>query len=433
MLTEILFAAVATALAVLAVRSLLVYRRVKKEVTALEEQCKPQQEEENRLRTLRMEYDSLQRTYAAARKKYVHATLRLSRYELGIGTVDAQPHEMRPDAQSPEALESALRRVQGSIKSMVKAKAACTCDTVWYVNNRKASGTKMINREIKLRLRCFDNACKAALSLVEWNNINRLKDRLRETFEQINRSGDTLQVFLQAPYLQLRIEELELKYELQDLLETIKEQEREERRIAREAEREEKRIKEAAEKATRAREFHEELVAKELARLQTLSGNDLTSMQAQIDTHQEELARLRETESRALSMAQQTRAGYVYVISNERSFGEGVCKIGMTRRVDPHDRVRELGDASVPELFDIHAFIYSEDAPALEKFLHSKFSRERVNLVNSRKEFFFVSPDQVLKEVEGYTEKADVHLPSSDGTVDLVVMPSGGGAVSSKR
>ena len=105
----------------------------------------------------------------------------------------------------------------------------------------------------------------------------------------------------------------------------------------------------------------------------------------------------------------------------------------MTRRVDPHDRVKELGDASVPELFDIHAFVYCEDAPALEKFLHSKFSRERVNLVNSRKEFFFVSPDQVLSEVEGYPGKADVHLPSSDGTVDLVLMTSGSGEVASNR
>jgi len=418
-LTGILLAVVATVLAVLAVRSLLAYRRVKKETTALEERCRPSQEEEYRLRALRAEYESLQRTYVATRQEYVRATQRLGRYELGIGTIDARPHEIRSSERSPEALESTLKKVREALKSMAKAKTACTCDREWYVGNRKAGGKKMINREIKLRLRCFDNACKAALSLVEWNNINRLKDRLQEAFDQINRSGETLEVFLQEPYLQLRIEELELKFELQDRMETIKEQEREERRIVREAEREEKRIKAAAENATRSREFHEELVAKELARLQTLSGNDLTSMQAQIDEHQQELVKLRETESRALSMAQQTRAGYVYVISNLRSFGEGICKIGMTRRVDPHDRVKELGDASVPDLFDIHAFIYCEDAPKLESFLHSKFSSERVNLVNSRKEFFFVAPDQVLGEVEGYPGKVDVHLPSGDGRVDL--------------
>jgi len=418
-------AVVAATLAVLAVRSLLAYRQAKKEIMALEKECRPIQEGESRLQAFRTEYESLQRTYAATRKECVHATQRLSRHELGIGTVDARLHEMRPGERSPETLQSNLKRVQEAFKSMVKAKAACTCDTVWCVNNRKAGGTKMINREIKLRLRCFDNACKAALSLVEWNNVNRLKDRLQEAFEQINRSGDTLSVFLQKPYLQLRIEELELKFELQDLTESVKEQEREERRIAREAENEEKRIKEAVENATRERVLHEELVAKELARLQTISGNDLTSMQAQIDAHQQELARLRETESRALSMAQQTRAGYVYVISNDRSFGDGICKIGMTRRVDPHDRVKELGGASVPELFDVHAFIYCEDAPALEKFLHSKFSRERVNLVNSRKEYFFVSPDQVLSQVEGYPGKADIHLPSRDGTVDLVPLAAG--------
>lgn len=420
MILEVLKVVGLVALSAVAVRSVLVYWRVRKVAKALEEQCRPRQVEESRLRALQREYETLQRAYAAMRKEHAHALQRVSRYELGIGTVDDGPYEADSSAQSLDALESKLRRVQDALKNMVKAKAACTCDTVWYVDNRKATGTKMINREIKLRLRCFDNACKAAFSLVEWNNVNRLKERLREAFREINRSGEPLRVALQEPYLRLRIEELELRFEIHDLKDAIKEQEREERRIAREAEREEKRLKEAAEKATLAREFHEELLARELARLQSLGGDDFSSMQAQIDAHREELARLRETESRALSMAQQTRAGYVYVISNVVSFGEGICKIGMTRRVDPHDRVKELGDASVPELFDIHAFIYSEDAPSLEKFLHSRFSRERVNLVNSRKEFFFVSPDQVLRELEDYPEEFSIHLPSGDGRVDLV-------------
>jgi hypothetical protein len=142
-----------------------------------------------------------------------------------------------------------------------------------------------------------------------------------------------------------------------------------------------------------------------------LSGADFSAMQAQIDAHQRELTGLRETERRAISMAQQTRAGYVYVISNGKSFGEDICKIGMTRRIDPQDRVKELGNAAVPELFDVHAFIYSEDAPALEKFFHTKFSKQRVNLVNSRKEFFFVTPEQVLGELDSYTGEVSLQVP----------------------
>ena len=102
---------------------------------------------------------------------------------------------------------------------------------------------------------------------------------------------------------------------------------------------------------------------------------------------------------RAKSMAQQTRSGHVYIISNIGSFGEDVYKIGMTRRLEPLDRVKELGDASVPFTFDVHAMIYSEDAPTLEKVLHDKFAGKRVNMVNHRKEFFGVPIDDIEKEV----------------------------------
>jgi hypothetical protein len=94
-------------------------------------------------------------------------------------------------------------------------------------------------------------------------------------------------------------------------------------------------------------------------------------------------------------LAELTKAGYVYVISNIGSFGENVFKIGMTRRLEPMDRVRELGDASVPFAFDVHAMVYDEDAPALESELHRHFADRSVNLVNMRKEFFNVGIDEI--------------------------------------
>ena len=105
-----------------------------------------------------------------------------------------------------------------------------------------------------------------------------------------------------------------------------------------------------------------------------------------------------EKNQRAISMAQQTKTGHVYIISNVGSFGEDVLKIGMTRRLDPQDRVDELGDASVPFDFDVHAMIHSEDAPALEKELHKRFSTNQINKVNPRKEFFKVKVSEI-KEV----------------------------------
>ena len=99
-------------------------------------------------------------------------------------------------------------------------------------------------------------------------------------------------------------------------------------------------------------------------------------------------------------MAQQTRTGYVYVISNVRSFGESVYKIGMTRRLDPMDRVRELGDASVPFPFDVHYMIYTDDAPKLEAELHQRFAEFKMNSDNYRKEFFKVSLSEIKFELK---------------------------------
>jgi len=101
----------------------------------------------------------------------------------------------------------------------------------------------------------------------------------------------------------------------------------------------------------------------------------------------------------------------VYIISNTVSFGEGICKIGMTRRLDPNDRVKELGDASVPELFTVHAFIYTEDAPTLEKYFHGYFKDRRVNLVNRRKEFFHLAAEDALKALENYEGHYNLETP----------------------
>ena len=101
-----------------------------------------------------------------------------------------------------------------------------------------------------------------------------------------------------------------------------------------------------------------------------------------------------------------TRAGYVYVISNVGSFGNNIVKIGMTRRLEPHDRIRELGDASVPFLYDTHALIFSEDAIGLETSLHQAFEAQKVNIVNQRREFFYATPAQVRDMLQQFDSAA---------------------------
>ena len=126
-----------------------------------------------------------------------------------------------------------------------------------------------------------------------------------------------------------------------------------------------------------------------------------------IEQLKQDLEEAHSKNERAKSMAQQTKSGHVYVISNIGSFGENVYKIGMTRRLEPLDRVRELGDASVPFIFDVHAMIYSKDAPALENTLHKVFDTKRVNLVNTRKEFFNVNLEEVEKEAKKISKEVE--------------------------
>ena len=114
-----------------------------------------------------------------------------------------------------------------------------------------------------------------------------------------------------------------------------------------------------------------------------------------------ELQEAHSIHQRALSMAQQTRAGYVYIISNVGSFGQNIHKIGLTRRLNPMERIEELSNASVPFPFDVHAFIYCDDAPALEAKLHQTFSDKRVNAINYRKEYFNVTLEEIKKVIQG--------------------------------
>ncbi|MBO1255864.1 DUF4041 domain-containing protein [Alteromonas sp. 5E99-2] len=372
----------------------------------IEKTYEPASKEEKKLSVLKKEYSSLQDSYQGKLANLRKGEKRLSQYYLGIGTTDAVSYKSLTKGKTVEDIEYRLQDIKASLKRLVSEKKACVCsmgnDVV--VNGKKSEAKKLFNREIKLRLRCLDNEFKAATALVDWNNINRLIQRAKDTFNDINASGSIVKTYLKDQYLKLKIEELRLNYELNNLKQDLKEAEREEALIKRESEREEKRIQAALEKAGKERKLMEKLVAEELVKLESSS----EEQRILYELHKQELEKLKEKEQRAISLAQLTRAGYIYIISNQTSFGEGVVKIGMTRRADPYDRVKELGDASVPEVFDVHAFAFTDDAPSLEKYLHNKFEEKRVNLVNGRKEFFQVSPDDVLAELPSYEGKYEL-------------------------
>jgi seryl-tRNA synthetase len=364
--------------------------------------------EEKKLFGLTNEYHNLQSKYHEKLSTLKKNEKRLSQYYLGVGTTDSISYSNITKEKNIDEIETQLQEVKAALKDLVSEKKACICsmgnDVV--VNGRKSEAKKLFNREIKLRLRCLDNEFKAAGALIDWNNVNRLIQRAKDTFNEINASGSIVKTYLQDQYLRLKIQELRLTYELSQTKQNLKEAEREESRLIREAEREEKRIKAAAEKAAKERKIMEKLVADELSKLESSSAEQ----KALYELHKQQLEELKNKEKRAVSLAQTTRAGYVYVISNKTSFGEGVVKIGMTRRADPNERVRELGDASVPEVFDVHAFAFTDDAPTLEKYLHNKFAEKRVNMVNGRKEFFYVESALVLNELPNFDRKYELKV-----------------------
>jgi len=356
---------------------------------------------------LKKEVSTLSQTYSDLQKKYKdrRSTLQafegiINTYNLGVGTIDVSTYTSLYDTRNVSVLEGELDRVKEKVKSLVNAKCACISrlPSNFVINGRKGAAKTFVNREIKLRIRCLDNEVKAAVATVEWNNIDRLIERVQNKFREINDEGELVKIFLKKEYLDLKVLELRLNFEVKQLKADLKEQEREERQRIREEERDEERVKKELAKAERDRTRMERLVEQELAKI-----SEATDAQKEkLALHQKELEILRGREARAVSLAQKTRAGYVYIISNTPSFGEGICKIGMTRRLDPNDRVKELGDASVPELFTVHAFIYTENAPTLEKYFHEHFKGRRVNLVNRRKEFFRLAPEDALKALEDY-------------------------------
>lgn len=288
-----------------------------------------------------------------------------------------------------------LAQTRNAQKQMVKDKTAVIADVEWKIGGSATEGRKMMREQTRLMLRAFNGEADAIIGKVTHKNFEQIRKRLEKSFDAINKLGKSKQMTIQAAYLALKIDELHLVHEYA----LKKEAEREEQRLIREQIREEQRVAKEIEKAKKAAEREERQYEQALARArkeaQSASAEKQGALSAEIERLNILLAEAHEKRERAIAQAQLTRTGHVYVISNIGSFGKDVYKIGMTRRLEPMDRVKELGDASVPFSFDVHAMIHSDDAPSLERTLHSAFADRRLNCVNLRKEFFNVSLDEI--------------------------------------
>lgn len=309
------------------------------------------------------------------------------------------------DFDTPEKYKARLLTIIERQKNLIKQEQAAKCDTSWQVGGSLKQGEIMIKRYIKLTIKAFNGECESLISRVKWNNMARIEERIKRAFESINQLGKSNNVYITNEFLQLKLDELHLTYEY----ELKKYEAKEEQRRIREQMREEEKAQKELEKARRDAEAEEQRYQKALEQAQrellNARGEEMDKLSEKIELLQKQLDLAHEEKERAISRAQMTKSGHVYVISNIGSFGEDIYKIGMTRRLDPFDRVKELGDASVPFQFDVHAIIFSENAPELENILHKEFDSRRVNMVNLRKEYFKVSLEEIEKIIKNRTEE----------------------------
>lgn len=286
-------------------------------------------------------------------------------------------------------------------KNMIRQDQAVLGDTNWTVNNDARKGKKMVNDTKKLLLRAFNSECEYVISKVRYNNFDTCLKRIKKASETISKLGVVMNISIHNRYYELKVQELRLALEYQQMKQREKEEQqelrarmREEARIQREIEAERKKAeKEKQHYLNALKEAQKQLAECTDEAQRNALAEKLDEMQIQVSKIDKNLADIDYREANQ-------RVGYVYVISNIGSFGENIYKIGMTRRLNPQERVDELGNASVPFNFDVHAMIFSKDAPALENALHHAFDDRKVNMVNKRREFFNVSLDEIEKVVK---------------------------------
>lgn len=305
-----------------------------------------------------------------------------------------------------------LADIRAQQKKLIKDKSAVTGNTQWQVNGSASQGRKMVSDTQKLLLRAFNVECDELVSKVTYTNFDSSLNRMYKSADAISKLGSIMNISITRSYLDLKVKELRLALEYQ----IKKQEEKEEQRLARaemrEAAKLQKEIEAQRKKIEKEQTHYQTAYEKIIKQLEaTPDDTDLLNKKAEIEKQLEDIEKaIKDIDYREANQ----KAGYVYIISNIGAFGENIYKIGMTRRLEPQERIDELGDASVPFNFDVHAMIFSDNAPALEHALHKAFEGRKLNMVNTRREFFNVTLDEIKEVVK----------KNFDKTVEFIDVPN---------
>lgn len=334
------------------------------------------------------ERDQLQAQIEELRKEVVETRERALLQESGI-------YEYAHPLEDAVAYKGRLDRLRLKVKEMNKADGrAVMAAQGWMVNGSEAQGRTMLRDYSKLMLRAFNAEADVLVKGLKPYALPAAIERLVKVAQTIQRLGKTMSIRIADEYLQLRIEELRLTADFVQKKAEEKELERQERERLREERKVQQEIERERAKLEKERQHYLNALEALLAKGDLDAAERIRGQMSEVDRA------ISDVDYRAANI----RAGYVYVVSNIGSFGESLIKVGMTRRLDPIDRIRELSDASVPFNFDVHALFFSKDAVGIESTMHSRLAGHRANLVNLRREFFRATPlvaKSLLTELAG--------------------------------
>ena len=325
-------------------------------------------------------------------------------------------YEPRYSFINADAYKAELTNIRNKQKAMIKDGSAVSGSIDWQVNGSSAQGRKMIKDMQKLLLRAFNSECDEIINKVKYNNYDTSVKKMERSFNAIAKLGITMSISITSNYYDLKIQELQLALEYQIQKQREKEEKAELRAQQREEARLQKELKEQRKNIDKERKHYEQALSNINKQISSSSDENIEELNKKKEEIIQSLSDI-DTKIKDIDYREANqKAGYVYIISNIGSFGEGIYKIGMTRRLNPQERVDELGDASVPFKFDVHAMIFSEDAPALEAKLHRAFEDRKLNLVNQRREFFKVSLEEIKEVVKNNFDKTVefIEVPDAD-------------------
>jgi hypothetical protein len=290
---------------------------------------------------------------------------------------------------SAAAYKDALKAIEQAQDDLVKSQGAVSTTKKWAINGSEKEGTRMVADFGKLVLRAYNNEVDNVLRSMKPYALDAALARLNKLRSAIAKLGASMKLAVTDEFHALRVKEMQLTADYLVKIDEEREQQREDRARLKEEEAAQRELE--REKARLEQKLEKEKAHYEAA----IEAMRLNGDKSAVSAAEKNLNEIRQALDGVVERAANIRAGYVYVISNVGSFGEDIIKIGLTRRLEPLDRVRELGDASVPFRFDVHALVFSKDAVGLEAGLHHEFADRRVNLVNRRREYFFVTPSEV--------------------------------------